>query len=151
MIRFIYTFLLTMICIFSSFAYAKPSAAADWALSSKLEKIPGEDNHRHVLSLSKQSKTLTYTPSKAPYGLVLQEKISLENRTYFLTAWSHSGSSVLWRVFEPESSGSVPLCEVVSESEASKLRFQKSSLEIQVVPREQTELVWTACLLPSKR
>ncbi|MBK8201622.1 MAG: hypothetical protein IPK68_04655 [Bdellovibrionales bacterium] len=117
------------------FACSLPTLAQPaWTMKSQLETIPSSTVKRFSLTFSQGDKSLpSYAPESPPFGLVSEKEILIGDRLYFLTGWAHGAHTVLFRVFDPTSQSSLPICEKISEAEESDLRLEKNNLEIRII------------------
>lgn len=134
--------------LFFLFVCSLPALAEPpWAMKSQLETIPSSTVKRFSLTFSQGDKSLpSYAPESPPFGLVSDKEILIDGRPYFLTGWAHGAHTVLFRVFDPSSQSSQPICEKISDAEESDLRLEKNKLEIRIVnsdPKLSEE--WVSC------
>lgn len=118
-----------------------------WTMKSQLETIPSSTVNRFSLTFSQGDKSLpSYAPESPPFGLVSEKEILIGDRLYFLTGWAHGAHTVLFRVFDPTSQSSLPICEKISEAEDSDLRLEKDKLEIRIVNSDdKLSEEWISC------
>lgn len=130
------------------FAYSLPSLAQPaWTMKSQLETIPSSSVKRYSLTFSQGEKSLpSYAPESPPFGLVSEKEILIGDRLYFLTGWAHGAHTVLFRVFDPSSQSSLPICEKISEAEEADLRLEKNNLEIRIINSDaKLSEEWVSC------
>lgn len=122
-------------------------AEPPWTMKSQLETIPSSSVKRFSLSFSQGDKSLPpYAPESPPFGLVSEKEILIGDRLYFLTGWAHGAHTVLFRVFDPTSQSSLPICEKISEAEESDLRLEKNNLEIRIINSDdKISEEWISC------
>ncbi len=118
-----------------------------WTMKSQLETIPSSTVKRFSLTFSQGDKSLpSYAPESPPFGLVSEKEILIGDRLYFLTGWAHGAHTVLFRVFDPTSQSSLPICEKISEAEDSDLRLEKDKLEIRIINSDdKLSEEWISC------
>jgi hypothetical protein len=130
------------------FVFSLPSLAQPaWTMKSQLETIPSSSVKRYSLTFSQGEKSLpSYAPESPPFGLVSEKEILIGDRLYFLTGWAHGAHTVLFRVFDPSSQSSLPICEKISEAEESDLRLEKNKLEIRIINSDdKLSEEWISC------
>lgn len=125
------------------------NASSGWTLSTKLVDIPKTDNSRSELTFTSGKNKVVYTPQKDPYGLVFDQKVTLEGKDYFVTGWAQGAATVLFRVFAPQDHKDLkakPICEISSFAEEAEVRLQKGKLEISVISEKEGTQKWVPCL-----
>jgi hypothetical protein len=130
------------------FACSLPALAQPaWTMKSQLETMPSSSVKRFSLTFSQGEKSLpSYAPESPPFGLVSEKEILIGDRLYFLTGWAHGAHTVLFRVFDPTSQSSLPICEKISEAEDSDLRLEKDKLEIRIINSDdKLSEEWISC------
>lgn len=129
-------------------AFASLANASDgWKMASELVDIPKTDNSRSEITFTSGKNKVVYTPSKDPYGLVFDQKVTLEGKDYFVTGWAQGAATVLFRVFSPQDHKATPVCEVSSFAEEAEVRLQKGKLEISVISEKEGAQKWVPCTI----
>jgi len=134
-----------ILCFVLSMVATAPAHGA-WKLRSVYQKAPGLEVDRSVLFFNSGEVTKKYAPAEAPLGLVDSKLFSFSKRKFFLTSWPKGGQSVLFRVFDMSKEQPVPICEIVSYSETSKLKIKNGALYLLKSGDSQTaKPKWSLC------
>ncbi|MDX9732222.1 MAG: hypothetical protein RBT63_10660 [Bdellovibrionales bacterium] len=156
-------------------ASAKPTTAAKkkadqktiWKMTALMEKpnkvgLPARNKLTFVNRQPNSTKKVEFRPTKPPYGLILEEEVHLDvglpalpgsdkqdnqdnEHTYFVTGWAHGAATMMFRIFDPETSGSEPICEIISAAENARLRAHKGNVEIEIYEMNDPTPVWVFC------
>ena len=121
------------------------ATAGSWTMKSEYKKIKSPDTTVSEITFTSGSNSYVYFPQNMPYGLIEETKVVLSDKEYFLTVWSQGASSIMVRVFSPESHKANPVCELISFSDTPSLRVHKNRLELSVMSDRESKIEWKAC------
>lgn len=120
--------------------------AKGWSSSSSLKSNKETNVKYSVLKFTKGSQSVTFKPSEPPWGLVGVEKVHFKNiGPFFVSTWAQGAKTVLFRVFDPEAKGNIPICSGVSFGETTELRIKDDQLEMALYEEESDDPKWTTC------
>ncbi len=145
---------LFQITLLSALTLSASVASAEWNATARIENFAESRVKVSVVQFAKKAQSVTYKPTEAPFGNVLIEKVVFKNRApLFITGWAHGSQTIMFRIFDPENKGALPLCEVISFGESTQLRQRKDKIQLEVYKEESEQKSWVDCdtVLSDKR
>lgn len=119
--------------------------AGAWEMSTEMKELSDKTTSYSEVTFKLGEQIVVYTPTKDPYGLVFDQKFTLNGKDYFVTGWAEGAATMQFKVFLPESHKNQPLCEETSFAEEAQVRLVKGKLQISTVDDKNGKARWVAC------
>jgi|GEM_PF-3139775 len=135
----------TTILVFFALAFSF-QAQASWKLRSVYKPVPLTEVQRSTLFFSSGDVTKAYFPVNPPFGMVSRKKYKTAYGEVFLTGWSQSARSTLFRVFDMSQAEELLVCSITSYSDSSSLKVDEGVFYIKALDDVAgAKMQWTPC------